>query len=141
LQAGDKVAGAGSFLIDAETRLTGGIGSTYYGASGGPDQKGRSTTTARPSTTADEDADVKEALDRLNPEDRRLANDQEYCPITGKHLGSMGAPVMIDLKGRRVFLCCSSCPDKAKADAQRTLDKVDQQNAKTKDAHGKGGER
>jgi membrane fusion protein, copper/silver efflux system len=141
LQAGDKVAGAGSFLIDAETRLTGGIGSTYYGASGGPDQKGRSTTTARPSTTADEDADVKEALDKLNPEDRRLANDQEYCPITGKHLGSMGAPVMIDLKGRRVFLCCSSCPDKAKADAQRTLDKVDQRNAKTKDAHGKEGER
>jgi Cu(I)/Ag(I) efflux system membrane fusion protein len=36
LKAGDKVATAGSFLIDAETRLTAGTGSTYFGASAGP---------------------------------------------------------------------------------------------------------
>jgi Cu(I)/Ag(I) efflux system membrane fusion protein len=56
LKAGDKVATAGSFLIDAETRLTAGVGSTYFGASSGP-QGGdrRSTTTARPSMTRDEE--------------------------------------------------------------------------------------
>jgi Cu(I)/Ag(I) efflux system membrane fusion protein len=36
LRAGDKVATAGSFLIDAETRLTAGAGSMYFGASAGP---------------------------------------------------------------------------------------------------------
>jgi Cu(I)/Ag(I) efflux system membrane fusion protein len=36
LKARDKVATAGSFLIDAETRLTAGVGSTYFGASAGP---------------------------------------------------------------------------------------------------------
>ena len=41
LKAGDKVAAAGSFLIDAETRLTAGAGSTYFGASSGP-AEGRS---------------------------------------------------------------------------------------------------
>jgi hypothetical protein len=47
LKAGDKVATAGSFLIDAETRLTAGAGSTYFGASGGlQGQTGRSATTA-----------------------------------------------------------------------------------------------
>jgi hypothetical protein len=132
LQAGDKVAGAGSFLIDAETRLTGGLGSTYFGASGGPNQKERST--ARPSSTSDEDQEVKEAFDKLSPEDRRLAEGQEYCPITGKHLGSMGVPVKIDLEGRPIFLCCNLCLDKAKANPQRTLDKLDQRKAKANDA-------
>ena len=36
LKAGDRVATTGSFLIDAETRLTAGASSTYFGASGGP---------------------------------------------------------------------------------------------------------
>ena len=36
LQAGDRVATAGSFLIDAETRLTAGAGSTYFGIRAGP---------------------------------------------------------------------------------------------------------
>ena len=44
LQAGDRVATAGSFLIDAETRLTAGAGSTYFGASGGPQSEHRSAT-------------------------------------------------------------------------------------------------
>src|SRR5208337_1236974 len=36
LSAGDKVAAAGGFLIDAETRLNPAAASTYFGASGGP---------------------------------------------------------------------------------------------------------
>src|SRR5262249_61952990 len=36
LAAGDKVVTTGSFLIDAETRLTAGAGSTYFGASARP---------------------------------------------------------------------------------------------------------
>ena len=37
LRAGDRVAAAGAFLVDAETRLNPAAGSTYVGASGGPD--------------------------------------------------------------------------------------------------------
>ncbi len=128
LQAGDKVAGAGSFLIDAETRLTGGLGSTYYGASGGPDQKGR-TTTVQPSTASDEDVEVKEAMDKLSSEDRALAEAQRSCPITGKRLGSMGVPVKIVLKGRPILVCCPFCLDKAKANEQTTLDQIGRRKA------------
>jgi membrane fusion protein, copper/silver efflux system len=39
LQAGDRVAAAGAFLIDAETRLNPAAASAYYGASGGPQQE------------------------------------------------------------------------------------------------------
>ena len=38
----------------------------------------------------------------------------------------MGLPVKVVLKGRPILLCCPKCVDKARADEQRTLDKVDQ---------------
>src|SRR5262249_6071217 len=44
LQEGDRVVTTGSFLIDAETRLTAGASSTYFGASGGPQADHRSAT-------------------------------------------------------------------------------------------------
>ncbi len=40
LKAGDKVAAAGGFLIDAETRLNPAAAATYFGASGGPQSSG-----------------------------------------------------------------------------------------------------
>jgi Cu(I)/Ag(I) efflux system membrane fusion protein len=40
LRAGQRVAAAGAFLVDAETRLNPAAGSTYIGASGGPDNAG-----------------------------------------------------------------------------------------------------
>jgi len=49
LRAGEKVAAAGGFLIDAETRLNPAAASTYYGASGGPQSHGSSSTPAPPS--------------------------------------------------------------------------------------------
>lgn len=39
LRAGERVAAAGAFLVDAETRLNPAAGSTYVGASGGPDSQ------------------------------------------------------------------------------------------------------
>ena len=44
LAAGDKVAAAGGFLIDAETRLNPAAASTYFGASGGPQAGGMPTS-------------------------------------------------------------------------------------------------
>jgi hypothetical protein len=126
LKAGDKVAAAGSFLIDAETRLTAGAGSTYFGASSGP-QGGdrRSAITARPSMTRDEKDKVQAELAKLGSDDQRVAEEQGYCPIQEvNRLGSMGTPVKVMVKGQPVFLCCSACANKALANAQGTLDKV-----------------
>ena len=40
--AGDRVAAAGAFLVDAETRLNPSASAAYFGASGGPaDDKGK----------------------------------------------------------------------------------------------------
>jgi Cu(I)/Ag(I) efflux system membrane fusion protein len=130
LQAGDKVATAGAFLIDAETRLTGGAGSTYFGASGGTQGDKRPGSTVRPSTTDGEEAKVKIALAKLGAADRKLAEAQKLCPILNNRLGSMGRPVKLVLNGQPIFLCCKGCEKNARAHAEATLATVERLKAK-----------
>jgi Cu(I)/Ag(I) efflux system membrane fusion protein len=122
LRLGDRVATTGSFLIDAETRLTAGAASTYFGASGGPQGDHHSATTvARPSMTRDEDAKFQAVVNKLSPQDRPLVEAQGYCPVLGNRLGSMGTPVPVELQGQKIFLCCKLCVKKAKANEKKTL--------------------
>jgi Cu(I)/Ag(I) efflux system membrane fusion protein len=126
LGPGDRVAAAGSFLIDAETRLSAGAGSTYFGASGGPQAERRDTTTARPSRSEGEDRKAQASLARLSAADRRIAEEQGSCPIQpDNRLGSMGVPVKVTVKGRPVFLCCKGCKADALEDPDRTLAAVE----------------
>jgi Cu(I)/Ag(I) efflux system membrane fusion protein len=125
LKAGDRVVTNGSFLIDAETRLNPAAGSIYFGGSGG--KGGPPGVSVRPSTPEDEDAKGKKVqaeLAKLGAEDRRSAEAQRLCPVTGKPLGSMGPPDKLALKGQPVFLCCEGCEEQAKEDEGRTLAKV-----------------
>jgi multidrug efflux pump subunit AcrA (membrane-fusion protein) len=134
LQVGDRVATAGSFLIDAETRLTAGTSSTYFGASAGPQGSDRhSATTARPSMTRDEEDKVQAVLAKLSPEDRSVVASQGFCPIlTDNRLGSMGKPVKVLVKGQPVFLCCKGCVNKALADPAKTRANVEDAIVRTK---------
>jgi membrane fusion protein, copper/silver efflux system len=151
LQLGDKVAAAGGFLIDAETRLNPAAAATYYGASGGPQSSDRSHTPAAPAVRPSERAPVdpdKEAvqplqvptepgvavaapdpaavqnIDQLPEGDRRLARTQRICPVTEAALGSMGVPVKITLRGQPVFLCCQGCVGAAKRKPDEMLKKL-----------------
>jgi hypothetical protein len=135
LSAGDKVAAAGSFLIDAETRLNPAAASTYFGATGGEQSggspvpavqkpRGDTMTDARPKPfVALSEEDLKN-IEQLPEEDRKLAKAQGICPITGNPLGEMGVPVKITLRGKTVFVCCKSCVGKAKRDPDGTLRKL-----------------
>jgi membrane fusion protein, copper/silver efflux system len=121
LQRGDAVATSGSFLIDAETRLNPAAGSIYFG-SGGSGSSPSGVTTAQPSTPADPESAIREALGQLSPEDRALAAAQKYCVVLrNNRLGSMGPPVKVVVEGQPVFLCCEGCKAKALADPQATL--------------------
>lgn len=138
LTAGDRVAAAGGFLIDAETRLNPGAASTYFGASGGPHTHGaapsnqpaaekpaaeKPMTMPKTAAVAPSAADLAN-LSKLSEADRKLALAQKTCPITGAALGSMGVPVKITLGDRPVFLCCPGCIGKAKGDPEATLQKL-----------------
>jgi Cu(I)/Ag(I) efflux system membrane fusion protein len=141
LRAGERVVTTGSFLLDAETRLTGEAASTYFGASGGPHSAHASAkTAARPSMRRKGGgqppalpAKVRANLAQLSAEDRRLAEEQKYCPIEGDNLlGKMGPPAIVEINGQKVFLCCEGCKNDALADPQRTLAKVKELKTKVK---------
>ncbi len=57
-----------------------------------------------------------EALSKLSPEDRRLAEQQEVCPVTDLPLGSMGTPKKVMVEGVPVFICCEGCRKKLLAE-------------------------
>ncbi len=137
LKPDDLIATSGSFLIDAETRLTAGAASTYFGASGGLQGAEHQSATAgtRPSTTRDDEDRIQSELARLSPEDRRLVEAQGYCPIQQvNRLGSMGPPAKILVKGQPVFLCCTACVNRALANPRQTLDTVAQLKARPRDS-------
>lgn len=67
------------------------------------------------------------ALAKLNESDRRLAEQQRFCPVMDdSRLGSMGTPVPVEIKGKKVFLCCEGCRDTALEDPNATLKKAEQ---------------
>ncbi len=133
LEAGDHVVTTGSFLLDAETRLTAGAGSTYFGASSGPQGDRPSTvTSAHPSRKPDQTTTVANSLARLSAEDRRLAVEQGVCPVLGTPLGKMGVPVKVMIKGEPVLLCCSGCRPRALEHAEQTLAKAKELKSRNK---------
>ncbi len=68
---------------------------------------------------------IRGALAKLSPEDRKLAEQQQFCPIQpANQLGAMGTPVKVMLKGQPVFLCCKDCVEKAQEDPDKTVAKV-----------------
>lgn len=141
LLPGDRVAAAGAFLVDAETRLNPAASAAYFGASGGPtvDQPASGgsqpageaspppANPMRPASPAKEPSkDDLENVAKLSATDQELARVQRLCPVTDLPLGSMGVPPKILINGEAVFLCCQGCEKRAQRDAEKTLEKVRQ---------------
>lgn len=136
LLPGDRVAAAGAFLVDAETRLNPAAASAYFGASGTPPTGGAASkvnptrasksnsATSSPTFSAKELAN----LAKLGSADRRQAEQQRTCPITDLPLGSMGTPYKLDVAGQRLFLCCEQCKGEVDKDPQTALSKIQQRS-------------
>jgi membrane fusion protein, copper/silver efflux system len=107
LEPGQRIATAGAFLLDAETRLNPSLAASYFGAGRGD----RAAVSAEPPTG-------------LGDEDRALAERQKLCPVTGMNLGSMGAPKRMVVSGRVVFLCCGACESKLLREPAKYLAKL-----------------
>jgi hypothetical protein len=126
LVPGEIVVTAGSFLVDAETRLNPAAGSIYFGGSSGS-KSGSGSSTVRPTTPEDTDAKINQALARLPVADRKIAEQQHFCPIIAdSRLGSMGVPIKVEIKGKTVFLCCKGCEREALENPDATLKKTDE---------------
>jgi len=124
LAEGDTVVTAGSFLIDAETRLNPALGSTFIGGSSG----GKTASAVRPTTPDDKETKVAAALAKLPPADRKLAEAQAWCPVQRDKLGAMGVPVKVKAGDRTLFVCCEACRAEAEANPAAMFERVDELN-------------
>jgi Cu(I)/Ag(I) efflux system membrane fusion protein len=146
LRPHDRVAAAGAFLVDAETRLNPAAAATFFGASGGPTTRSGSgnpstgpgdsreqdaekqdrTTEASPPAPKDVEFSSKELANiaKLPVDERALCLAQQICPVTGYPLGSMGVPQKVRLDGQTVFLCCPGCDRKARKKPAEMLRKL-----------------
>lgn len=69
--------------------------------------------------------DAAAELAKLPMEERMAIEAQKYCAINTKGLlGSMGAPIKLEVDGKPVYLCCGGCTKKAQADPAGTLAKA-----------------
>jgi Cu(I)/Ag(I) efflux system membrane fusion protein len=123
LQAGDKVATRGAFLIDAETSLNPSIAAGYFGASRGSDARPEDVVKSPVSKDLNARVD-RQALLRLSAADQTLVAKQKICPVTGRPLGSMGTPTQVVLEQKTVFLCCSGCEPELKRNPAKYLAKI-----------------
>jgi YHS domain-containing protein len=150
LLPGDRVAAAGAFLIDAETRLNPAASASYFGASGGEaassthantadDEAAERESSAAPEKQMFEMNEAQPTVDfapsRLTPkalaqiaklplEEQTLAKLQVLCPVTLEPLGSMGKPLKVSVQGDTIFVCCKGCPGTVQSSPERMLQQV-----------------
>jgi hypothetical protein len=85
--------------------------------------KNTGATTQSPKSPDPAEAEIQEERAKLNPEEHKLVDAQEWCVITGERLGSMGRPIKLAL-AQPVFICCAHCQKDAMANPERTLAKA-----------------
>jgi hypothetical protein len=73
----------------------------------------------------DVEAVIRANLAQLDPDDRRLAEEQEFCPIMPKvRLGEMGPPRKVTVNGVTAFVCCDSCVRATQSNPDGSLAKI-----------------
>lgn len=125
LKAGQKVASAGAFLIDAESKLNPSLAAGYFGANQSRSGNGAATPDQPvvPKVPSKKSTTPKQKLSRA---DLALAEQQAICPVTDLPLDAMGGPVSVLVSGRKVFICCGGCENKLKEQSEKYLAKLNQ---------------
>ena len=125
LKSGQRVASAGAFLIDAETRLNPSLATGYFGASQNEAAPTTTPSAAIPLTkTIRAKSTAPKARIVLTREEQALADKQNICPVTELSLNSMGGPVPVMVSGRKVFICCAGCEQQLKDDPDKYLARI-----------------
>lgn len=84
-----------------------------------------------PSTAPSVQKEIAASLAKLDKADRAAAEKQKFCAVQDTiHLGSMGAPVKVAVKGTDVFLCCPACKVGAEKNPNQTLKTAEQNKDK-----------
>ena len=91
-----------------------------YGGWVSPVANGGGAIAAAPAAAAE-----TSGLDELSAADRKAAEKQKICPVSGEPLGGMGKPYKLTYKGRDIFLCCEGCKAAFQKNPKKYLKKLD----------------
>ncbi len=115
------------------------LAATLIGCGGGtnPAKETRKDSAAKDAAIAkdagnNEPAAGASGLKLLDEADRKLAEQQKVCPVSGSLLGSMDKPYKMTVKGKVLFLCCDGCKDAVDKDPEKYLKILDALLAKNK---------
>ena len=94
--------------------------------------RGAAADAPLPVISAADQVKVRAAMEKLSPEDRKLAEAQVFCAIDqDTALGSMGPIIKVMAKTQPLFVCCKGCeaevkahPDEALVQFQRLMQRV-----------------
>lgn len=69
-------------------------------------------------------SEIKGNLAKLSDADRASVEKQMTCPVGDGHLGAMGVPIKLTVKGQDVWICCDGCKDAIEKDPDKYLAKL-----------------
>jgi len=129
------------FKLELERQMT--ISNVAATASHQPEMSSRpdhlaAHPVAAPMTSAEE-TKIRNAMAKLTPEDRKLAESQVFCAVDqDSKLGSMGPILKEMVKGRPVFICCKGCANEVRSNPDNALKMLDNLMARMKAPQGRG---
>jgi hypothetical protein len=93
-----------------------------------------SDTAQGPVTPVDPAEMLRANRAKLSPEDQKLVEAQDYCPLMPQmRLGGKGPPIKVKVKDATVFVCCKSCQRQAEEDPEGTLAALKELQSRSKD--------
>jgi YHS domain-containing protein len=95
-----------------------GVGAAYWFGSK------HETNKPAPSQTAATTNPPSDSSGSLSAEDRKLAEKQKICPVSGHDLNSMDGPYREDVEGKAVFVCCKACSKSLHKEPAKYLEKL-----------------
>ncbi len=99
------------------------ISLAIHGGCSGPTTDGEPASHSHGDGGTDQAA-IQAALAKLPEADRKAAELQKMCVVSDQPLGSMGAPIKVDVNGEPVFICCEHCREGLEQNPAKYLAKL-----------------
>ncbi|MEW6429808.1 MAG: hypothetical protein AB1568_17445 [Thermodesulfobacteriota bacterium] len=72
----------------------------------------------------------QEAAAAAPPAAKTTARPQTVCPVMG---GKIDENLYVDVKGKRIYLCCMACEDAIKVEPDKYIEKIEKRGEKVAD--------
>lgn len=70
----------------------------------------------------------------INQEAQGAARTQRACPVMGGEIGPIDKALYVDVKGKRIYICCAACENAILADPDTYIEKIEKRGETVVDA-------